>query len=58
MKQITNKEYEEWQKYKEEKAKGHILLPDTIRFICGANDMDPEGAVKIYAQIYLQAPAE
>ena len=32
----------EWQKYKEEKAKGHILLPDTIRFICGANDMDPE----------------
>ena len=34
MKQITNKEYEEWMKYKEEKAKGHILLPDTIRFIC------------------------
>ena len=24
MKQITNKEYEEWQKYKAEKAKGHI----------------------------------
>lgn len=42
MKQITNKEYEEWQKYKAEKAKGHILLPDTIRFICEANDMDPE----------------
>ena len=32
MKQITNKEYEEWQKYKEEKAKGHILMPDTLRF--------------------------
>lgn len=28
MKQITNKEYEEWMKYKEEKATGHILLPD------------------------------
>ena len=42
MKQITNKEYEEWMKYKEEKAKGHILLPDTIRFICEANDMDLE----------------
>ena len=27
MKQITNKEYEEWQKYKAEKAKGHALLP-------------------------------
>ena len=33
MKQITNKEYEEWQKYKAEKAKGHVLLPDTVRFI-------------------------
>ncbi len=30
MKQITNKEYEA------EKAKGHILLPDTVRFICEA----------------------
>ena len=27
MKQITNKEYEEWQKYKAEKVKGHVLLP-------------------------------
>ena len=41
MKQITNKEYEEWQKYKEEKAKGHILMPDTLRFICATNDYDP-----------------
>ena len=30
MKQITNKEYEEWQKYKAEKAKGHILQPDNV----------------------------
>ena len=36
MKQITNKEYEEWQKYTAEKAKGRVLLPDTVRFICGA----------------------
>ena len=34
MKQITNKEYEV------EKAKGHVLLPDTIRFICEANGYD------------------
>jgi len=40
MKQITNKEYEEWQKYKAEKAKGHVLLPDTVRFICEANGYD------------------
>lgn len=42
MKQITNKEYEERQKYKAEKAKGHILLPDTVRFICEANGYDAE----------------
>ena len=28
--------------YKPEKAKDHILLPGTIRFICEANDMNPE----------------
>ena len=42
MKQITNKEYKEWQKYKAEKAKGHVLLPDTVRFICEANGYDAE----------------
>ncbi|MBQ6677108.1 MAG: hypothetical protein IJM71_03570 [Clostridia bacterium] len=42
MKQITNKEYEEWQKYKAEKANGRILLPDTVRFICEANGYDAE----------------
>ena len=42
MKQITNKEYEEWQKYKAEKAKDHILLPDTVRFIREANGYDAE----------------
>ena len=36
MKQITNKEYEV------EKAKSHVLLPDTIRFICEANGYDAE----------------
>ena len=36
MKQITNKEYEV------EKAKVHVLLPDTIRFICEANGYDAE----------------
>ena len=42
MKQSTNKKYEERQKYKAEKAKGHILLPDTVRFICEANGYDAE----------------
>lgn len=42
MKQITNKEYEDWQKYKAEREKGRVLLPDTLRFICEANEMNPE----------------
>lgn len=42
MKSITNKEYEEWQKYKVEKAKGRVLMLDTVRFICEANDYDAE----------------
>ena len=41
-KRITNKEYEEWQKYKAEKAEDHVLLPDTVRFICEANVYDAE----------------
>jgi hypothetical protein len=42
MKQITNKEYEEWQKYKAEKAKDHILLPDAVRLTCEAHGYDAE----------------
>jgi len=42
MKQITNKEYEEWQKYKADKLKGRVLLPDTVRFICEAHNYDAE----------------
>ena len=38
---LPSSSYEEWQKYKEEKAKGHILMPNTLRFICAANDYDP-----------------
>ena len=30
MKQITNKEYEEFQKYKEDKLYGRVLTPDGL----------------------------
>ena len=40
MEQISNKEYEE--SYKAEKDKVHVLLPDTVRFICEANGYDAE----------------
>ena len=51
MKQITNKEYEEWQTYKAEKAKGRILLPDTVRFICEANNMNLEKIGRYFLEI-------
>ncbi len=51
MKQLSNKEYEEWLKYKEERAKGHVLMPDTIRFICEANSFDPEKIGRYFLEI-------
>lgn len=42
MKQITNKEYEEYQKYKKDKFNGHILSPDVLRFIIEANEYDAQ----------------
>ena len=42
MKQLTNKQYEEYQEYLNKKNNGLILLPDTIRFICEANEYDAE----------------
>ena len=35
MKQITK-----WQKYKAEKAKGHVLVSATVQFICETNGYD------------------
>lgn len=42
MKQIKNSEYEEFQKYLHDKHNGRVLTPDGVRFICQANDYDPE----------------
>ena len=42
MKQIKNSEYEEFQKYLHDKNNGRILTLDGLRFVCQANDYDPE----------------
>lgn len=42
MKSITNAEYEEYQKYKRQKLRGHILTPDGLRFIVESYDGDAE----------------
>ncbi len=46
MKQITNKEYEEFQKYKEDKIYGRVLTSDGLRLICAAENYDPEAIGK------------
>lgn len=42
MKQITNKEYEEFQKYKSGKLNWRILSPDGFRFIIEAYEYDAQ----------------
>ena len=39
---ITNKEYEEFQRYKSDKVQGKILTPDGLRFIIEANEYDAQ----------------
>ena len=52
MKKITDKEYEEFQKYKTDVMKGRILTPDGIRLIIKANNYDPEGIGKDILRAY------
>lgn len=42
MKQISNKEYEEFQKYKSDKLNGRILTTDGLRFIIEANEYNAQ----------------
>jgi len=41
MKQLTNKEYEEYQAFLKNRSQGRILTPDGLRFICEAYSYDP-----------------
>ena len=52
MKKITDKEYEEFQKYKTDFEKGKVLTPDGIRLIVKANNYDPEGVGKDILRAY------
>ena len=40
MKRITDKEYADYQQYKIDKARGRILTPEGLKFICEANGWD------------------
>lgn len=51
MKQITNKEYEEWLKYKSNVSRGRILTPDGLRTICSAYEYNPEKIGKHFLEL-------
>ena len=42
MKQLTNKEFEEYQAFLKNRNQGRILTPDGLRVICAACDYDPQ----------------
>ena len=42
MKQLTNKEYVEYEKYKTAVIHGRVITPDGLRIICAGLGNDPE----------------
>ena len=42
MKQLTNKEYEKYRRYQNDKWEGRVLTPDGLRVVCSSFDNDPE----------------
>lgn len=46
MKQIINKEYEEFPKYKVDNLYGRVLTSAGLRLICAAENYDPEAIGK------------
>ena len=42
MKQLKEKEYEEFQQYLYNKVHGYIWTPDTLELLCSGNDYEPE----------------
>lgn len=42
MKQISNKEYEEYQQYLRDKSSGRILTPEALRIVCAGLGNNPE----------------
>ena len=52
MKQITNKEYEEYREYKHNKFNGRIITPDGLALICKGNNMSPQEIGEQMLDIY------
>lgn len=51
MKNISNKQYEEYQQFLKERSEGRILTPEGLRFICEAYEYNPEKIGKHFLEL-------
>lgn len=52
MPSITAKQFEEYEQYRRSRDNGRLLTPDGLRFICEANNLDPEAIGKHFLEVY------
>lgn len=58
MKQITNKQYDEWHRFKHSQLNGRTLTPDGLRILCESFDKDPEQIGKHMLETYYRFQQE
>lgn len=58
MKQISNKQYAEYEQYQSDKIHGRILTPDGLKLICEANNLDPTEIGLHFLRMYAKFEAE
>ena len=49
---ITKKQLEEYEQLRCDRDNGRLLTPDGLRFICEANNLDPEAIGKHILEVY------
>ena len=48
---ITKKQLEEYEQLRRDRDNGRLLTPDGLRFVCEANDYDPERIGKHFLEL-------
>lgn len=55
---ITKRQLEEYEQLRHDRDNGRLLIPDGLRFICEANNLDPGAIGKHILEIYGKFKAE
>ena len=55
---LTKKQYEEYKKYEYDKNHGRLLTGDFIRFVCEANNYDPESIGQYFLELLVKLRSE